>query len=509
MTDPATPPVTGARPPIAWAALAIVAAAIVGLHALCLTRYGWFRDELYYLSCAHRLAWGYVDQPPLSIAVLAITRKLAGDSLVAFRLVAVTVSALVSVSAGLLARELGGGRFAQALAALALGLAPLSLAIGHYYSMNVFDFLFWVLAMLAALRAIRRGGRGAWIPLGLLLGLGLLNKWSVAWLGAGLAVALVVSPRRGLLRTPGPWLAAGIALALASPHLAWQIRHGWPTLEFMHNARTEKMAAIEPVGFLLNQLVVLGPGSAPIWVAGLVAALARERWRPLAVTWLVTAALVLGGGSARAEYLALAAAPLFAAGAVWWEARPRAWRVGCAGLALVLAIPVAPLALPILPVQALIAYQARLGGKPATEERKRVGALAQHDADMFGWPELADSVARVAATLPGSERARAIVLVNNYGEAGALERFGAGRLPTIACQHNNWYLWGPPKWDGGTAILVGRDSSGAAAYFTQVRVAGRAGHPLAMPYEQDLPILIARGFRGDVASAWARGKHYD
>jgi hypothetical protein len=136
-----------------------------------------------------------------------------------------------------------------------------------------------------------------------------------------------------------------------------------------------------------------------------------------------------------------------------------------------------------------------------------MGALPQHYADMFGWPEFADSVARVTAELPPRDRALAIVVVGNYGEAGALERFGEGRVPRVACQHNSWFYW-PPAWDGSVAILVGRDSSEAAREFSSVEVAGRAGHPLAMPYERDLPILVARGFRPDFRTAWAGGKHF-
>jgi len=136
-----------------------------------------------------------------------------------------------------------------------------------------------------------------------------------------------------------------------------------------------------------------------------------------------------------------------------------------------------------------------------------MGTLPQHYADMFGWPELADSVARVAAKLTPAERSAAIVVVDNYGEAGALERFGAGRLPRIACQHNNWFYW-PPAWDGAVAIFVGRDSEEVAGEFRSVEVAGRAGHPLAMPYEQNLPIVIGRGFGPDFREAWAHGKHF-
>jgi len=506
MSAPDDPPPT--RPPLARGALALVLLALAAVHAIGLTQYGWFRDELYYLSCSHRLAWGYVDQPPFSIAALALVRALAGESLVALRLAAALVALLFAALVALLARELGGRRYAQALAALAAGLAPVALGVGHYFSMNVFDQCFWVLATLLALRAVDSNRRGTWLALGLVLGVGLLDKWSVMWLGAGLAVAIVISPRRRALLTPWPYLAAALALAIFAPNLAWERAHHWATLEFMRNAQTRKMLALDPLRLLLGQLLSVGPGAAPLWLAGLVVALARAAWRPVAIVYLVTLAILLASRSARVEYLTLAVPALVAAGATWWEARGAAARTTVAAIAVLLAVPLVPFALPSLPVPAFVAYQRALGLAPQTEEHHRMGALPQHYADMFGWPELADSVARVAATLPPVERARTITVVDNYGEAGALERFGAGRIPNVCCQHNNWYLWGPPRWDGGTAILLGRDSSEAAREFREVVIAGHAGHPLAMPYEQNLPILIARGFTPDFAAAWAQGKQY-
>jgi hypothetical protein len=495
-------------PPLAWVPLGLVALLIVGVHAICLTQYGWFRDELYYASCARRLAWGYVDHPPFSIAVLAFVRHVFGDGLAVLRVVAALASASVSVLAAALARELGGRRYAQVLAALALGLAPLSLAVGHFYSLNVFDLAFWSLASLLSLRAFERDARPTWAALGLAIGLGLLNKWSVAWLCCGLVVALLVSPQRRRLLRVGPWLAAALAAAILAPNLIWEVLHGWPTLEFMHNARTQKMAALDPFGYLLNLVLAMGPGAAPLWLGGLVAALVRPRWRTLAIVFVVALAIQFASGSARVEYLALATPALFAAGATWWEGRGRLARGAIAALAVLLAIPIAPLTLPVLPVNTFLAYQAALGRTPHSEERHRMGRLSQQYADMFGWPELADSVARVAATLTPAERAGAIVIADNYGQAGALEELGAGRIPRIACQHNSWYEWGPPAWDGSVAILLRRDSAGARREFDDVRVGAIAGHPLAMPYEQDLPILVARGFHADLAAAWKQGKHY-
>jgi hypothetical protein len=496
------------RAPLAVPGLAAIALGLVALHAAVLTRYGWFRDELYYLSCAKRLAWSYVDQPPLSIAVLAAVRAVFGDGLAVLRLTSALVATVVIVLAALLARQLGGGRYAQLLSAIAIGTAPLVLALGHYYSMNVFDFGFWLLGALLFLRALERPTRTRWAALGVCLGLGLLNKWSVLWLGAGVGAGLVLTRHRRLLATPGPWIAAGLAGAVFAPAVAWQVGHGWPTLEFIRNASEQKMRASTPLALLANQLLLLGPGALPLWLAGLVWRGPDGAARLLQVIFVTTFAVLVAQGHARGEYLALGLIPLVPAGAVFFERRGRALRALAPALLALLFVPIVPFALPVLSVERFVEHQARMGLAPSSEERHRMGALPQHYADMFGWPELADSVARVAATLTPAERAGAIVLVDNYGEAGALEKFGAGRIPRIACRHNNWYLWGPPSWDGRVAILIGADSSQVAARFGSVAVAGLAGHPLAMPYEQGLPILVVRGFRGDLQQAWREGKNY-
>ena len=495
------------RPRLAVRELALVACGLIALHATVLTRYGWFRDELYYVSCAKRLAWGYVDQPPLSIALLAVLRALFGDGLVVLRLASALVAAVVATMSGLLARQLGGGRYAQVLSAIAIGTAPLVLALGHYYSMNVFDLGFWLLGALLFLRTLERPALARWALLGACLGFGLLNKWSVLWLGAGLGVGLVLTRHRRLLATPGPWLSAAIALTIFAPTIAWQVQHGWPTLEFIRNASEHKMRESAPLKLLLEQVLLLGPLALPLWLAGLLWRGPQGSARLLVAVFGTTLVILMAQGHARAEYLALGLIPLIPAGAVFFSHRGRVVRALVPAL-LVLLVPVVPFALPILSVERFVEYQRRLGQEPASEERHRMGALPQHYADMFGWPELADSVARVSKGLTPEERARAIVVVGNYGEAGALERFGAGRVPRVACQHNNWYLWGPPAWDGQVAILVGRDSSEAAEEFGRVEVAGVAGHPLAMPYEQGLPILVARDFHADLKAAWREGKHY-
>ena len=254
--------------------VAPIAAAKLVLHLLWANGYGYFRDELYYIACARHLAWGYVDHPPLSVAVLAGVRAALGDSRPALRLLPALVGAAVVLLAGWLAREIGGGRVAMVLAAIAALVAPVYLAIDHFYSMNALEGLFWTVAVCLVARILRMRGVvtwQTWAVLGVVLGLGLLNKASLLWLIGGVFLGLVLTPQRRLLRSPGPWLAVVIAAALLAPHVVWQIDNGWPTREFMQNATGEKMAAISPLAFLRAQIDDMHPLNAlargsPGWV---------------------------------------------------------------------------------------------------------------------------------------------------------------------------------------------------------------------------------------------------
>jgi hypothetical protein len=507
---PATP-----LPTARGATLALLAATVL-VHLPAMARYGWFRDELYYVSCAKRLAWGYVDQPPLSIAVLAAWRLLVRDSLVGMRLVPLAAHLVVVWLTIQLARRLGGGGFAQTLAGVGAVASLVYLGAAHYYSMNSLDLVLWLLAAFALLNALERTSLAHWAWFGVAVGAGLMNKLSMLWCVGGLALGVLVSARRTVFATPGPWLAGGIAAAMFAPHVLWQVRHDWPTLEFMRNATAHKMVAASLPGFLVGQVLAMNPLLAPVWLAGLVRGLrgrAGDAGLVLAVQYMAVLVLLVVVRTARVDYLAPAYAGLLSLGGVAFERvippGRRGWRTAAVALPLAGMLALLPFALPVLPPGTFVRYQAALGLEPEPVERHRMGVLPQHYADMFGWPELADSVARVASTLTPEERRRAIVIVDNYGEAGALEMFDRGRLPRIASQHNTWYLWGPPAWDRSVAIFVGRDSSEVAEECDAVRTVGFADHPLAMPYERHLRILVARHFRPNLEAAWKSGKHYE
>lgn len=493
-----------------------IAGLSAALHLATAAVYPIFRDEFYYLACAERLSWGYVDHPPLSIALLWALRSLFGASLWALRIAPALLGGALIVLAARLARRLDGGATAQTLAALATAIAPQYLGIFGYYSMNALDLVCWSLLFLLVLRLEQTGERRLWLPLGALLGLGLLNKLSVLFFILGLAVALPWSRLRRDLRHREPWLGAVLGAALFMPHVLWQVANGWPTREFVRNAQEGKIAALAPWEFLAAQLPQIHPFNAVLWIGGLAWVLVSRRgrrFRTLGIVFLAAFAFMAMQRS-KPYYLGPAFPPLLAAGAVAlepWLAGRRAVRVAVFALWTLGGLAVAPLAMPILPVERLLVYQRALGVEPGSDERHDMGPLPQFFADRFGWREMTAEVARVYGSLPEAERARTLIVTANYGEAGALNHYGpALGLPRAVSQHNNYYLWGPGDLAGVTTVItVGMEPEGPAQAFASVEAAGRVVAPYAMPYETAHPILVCRGWKLEPQEAWRLGRHFD
>ncbi len=496
-----------------WLLLALLPLAKLAIHLATFPGYGYFRDEFYYLACSRHLDFGYVDHPPLSILLLWLVRSLLGESLLALRLLPALAGAATVLLVGLMARDLGGGRRAQALAMTAAIAAPYYLAIVHFYSMNAFDVLFWALAAWVLIRLCRGDGFRWWVLLGIVLGLGLQNKISVLWLGFGLAVGLVATDRRRWLLTPGPWVAAGLAALLFLPHVLWQIAWDWPTAEFIANATSNKMAGKGVAQFLWEQVRLMNPMTLPVWLAGLGLLLFGQRGKPfrmLGWIFLAVLALLALSGTSRAGYLAPAYTWLLAAGGVaiagWLQSR---WALGAAlALLVVSGAVMAPLALPVLPVPAYIEYSQALGIQPRTEERKELAELPQFYADMHGWEQIADTVRQAYRTLEPPEREQAVVLAPNYGVAGALELL-APELPAVVSAHNSYWLWGPRGKSGEVMIVVGSSREELEEHFAEVELAGRTDCGYCMPYENDNPVWIGRRPFRPLTEVWPRIKHYD
>jgi hypothetical protein len=478
--------------------------------------YGIFRDELYYLACTRHLGLGYVDHPPLSIYLLAASSRLFGESIFALRFLPALFGSITVFLVGWLARELGGGRWAQLLAGLASLASLIFLAMDSVYSMNAFDHLVWAVVAVLVARLLRTGQHVYWPLIGAAVGLGLLNKVGVLWLGAGIAVGLLATRERRWLGTRWPWLAGLLALVLFSPYVWWNLTHDMAHLEFIRNAMAGKYSGLSPWAFLTEQLLVQNPVTLPVWLSGLIFLLASpsgRRYRMLGWIYLVSLLILVANGHSKAEYLSPAYTILFAAGGValerWLGRRGLAWVRVVIAVQLVAGLILAPLVVPILPVETFIAYAETLGVQPSTSENKELSELPQFYADMFGWEEKAAAVAEVYDSLPPGDKAVAAILAENYGRAGAIDHFGPEMgLPFAISTHNSYWLWGPRDTTGEVVIVLGGERQDLEERFESVELADRVPCHYCMPYESDLPIFVCRDLKLPIAELWHLAKHY-
>jgi len=507
------------------ALLVLLPAAKLLLHLLFVRGYGYFRDELYYLASTDHLSWGYVDHPPLSIWLLAAERALFGDSLLALRLLPALAGAATVLVVGLIARRLGGGRLAEALAMLSAIAAPVYLGMTYVYSMNAWRLLFWALAayLVVCILEEARPSPRLWVLLGVVLGLGLMNKISVLWLGAGLAVGLLLTPARRLLATPGPWIAVGLSALLFSPYILWQIAHGWPTLEFLHNATQEKMLPVPFSEFVTEQVLALQPLTLPVWLSGLVFYFATARgraFRGLGWMWVTVVVILALSHSARVDYIAPAYTWLFAAGGValegWLAGATRLARPLRVGIATVLLIGLVggfalslPFGMPVLSEERFVEFARAQGVAPSTDEHLEVAELPQFYADMHGWPELVETLAHIYRGLPPEDRQRVVIFGQNYGEAGAIDVLGRKLgLPPALSGHNSYWLWGPRGHDGSVVLVIGDDEEALSGIFEQVERVGETRCRWCMPYENGRPIWLCRRMKMPIEELWPRVKEF-
>jgi len=457
--------------------------------------------------CGRHPAFGYVDQPPL-VPLLAAASQAAGESLWLLRIGPVLFHCGAVLAACAVARLLGGGRSAQILAGLAAGTAPLLLGVTATLNTTALEPLTWTAIAYSALRAVLRDQPRWWIVAGLVAGIAFEDKDSVAFLLFGLLAGLAATGPRSTFARREFWLGAALTVALAAPNLIWQTAHGWPFLAVLRAGASGKNIVLAPAAWLLEQIVTVSPAFAPLWIAGLVllAVRRRERFAGIAALVVFGALLVL---HAKSYYGAGLYPLLFGAGGVALEAgvRRAALRYTYAGLATAATLLLAPLALPLLPEPAFIAYAQKLHVAPPAMENRRAGPLPQSFADMHGWRELADRVAVVERSLAPADRAQAAVFTQNYGEAAAVDVFGDGAIPVIS-GHNNYALCGP-HGTHPVLIVVGGEQRALERFFGTVRRVEVVRSAYAMPYENDLPIFLARDPRVDFQTFWRAARHYN
>ncbi len=507
------------RERLVWGLLAALAALRLVVYGLSTgpLSYGHMSDEFYYLDCAAHLAWGYVDHPPLSVALVGLVERMLGTSLPALRLLPVLAHVASMVVAAALARQLGGGRAAQALAALATIAAPVYLGLSSFYSMNAFEPLLWGSALWLLTRIANGARPSTWIWLGVVLGLAVLNKISALWLGLGVGVGLVATPQRRWLATPWPWLGGAVALALASPYAVWQAAHDWPLLEFMRNATQNKMVPKSVLRYASEQLLMLNPLVAPLWLAGLLSLLSAERLRDhrwLGWIWLSVFALLAALGSARANYLAPAYLPLLAAGGVAFErvARRPGWRWLPPTSAIVIAAGgalIAPYATPLLPPERFVAFQRAVGLTAPAEQQGPQSELPLHYTLRFGWPEMRRALRRGLATLTPEERAKAVVMGSWFGDTGMLNHYReANDSPRAISGHNNYWLWGPGEDSAEVLVAFSSDDARLRKYYARVEAVADVDCQWCHPDVERLRLWVCRDPIRPIQDWWAEMKHY-
>jgi hypothetical protein len=487
------------------------------LHFLTNQRYGYFRDELYHVICGERLAWGYVDQAPLIALVARVTRFLLGDSLFALRFFPAIAGALLVLLTGLMVRQLGGGRFAQVLAAVAVIIVPTYLLLHTVLTMNAFEPLLWMLAVYLLILIINHGDARLWLLFGLVAGVGLMNKHSMLFFGFALFVGLLLTPQRKFLLDKWFWLGGLVAGIIFLPHVLWQIRHDWPTIELLTNVQATKNYWVSPFEFLKQQIIFTHPLAFALALIGLVYVFVSRQGKPYRILgWAFVVMLATSiYFEAKAYYLSPIYPMLFAAGAVALERliqRPggsRNWnwlQPVTLSLLLVGGAIMAPLALPLLPVETLVDYLEQTGiGDSFRTENQRLGSLPQHFADMFGWEEMAATVAQVYDDLSPEEQAQAVVLTKNYGQAGAINFLGRSYgLPPAISGHQNYFLWGPGDHTGQVLITIGYQREDIRYTYDRVEFAASTSSAYAMPGENNLPIYVCRGIKTSLQEIWPR-----
>ena len=501
---------------ILWVVIAISVGLLV-FHCIFNNRYGYFRDEFNYLICSDRLAWGYVDQPPLLPFLLRITRAILGDSLRSIRfLPALAISSVVVLTA-LLAREFGGGSFALLLSAVAFVIAPVFLSDGSLVTTNCLEPLLWMGCVYFAILAVKHDAR-YWLLFGVVAGLGLEEKYSILIFGFGIVVGLLLTSQRKFLLNKWLWLGGVIAFLIFLPNLIWNIQHHWPFVELMHNIKAAgRDVELSPLQFFAQQMLLVHPLNAVIWIPGAIALIVSKRFRQLQflgwcyVVCFVTFVVLKG----KNYYLAPIYPMLLAAGAVVIENLIERTRQFWLKPAMIVVLLVggawfAPLVVPVLSVDQFIAYMHKLPfDVPRSEHSHERAVLPQHYADQFGWEEITAKTAEAWSKLSAEEKTDCGIFAQDYGQAGAIDFFGKRYgLPPALSGHQTYYLWGPRGYSGQCMIVLDDDKETLEQLFEHVEFVGTsADNPYAL--EREISVWICKRSKfGTLDQLWPKVKKW-
>ncbi len=498
---------------------AIVSYFIVIKFIVCLFpyEYGYFRDELYYIALSENLDIGYIDVPPIVPFLLAIIRALFGTSYISLHLFPAISGAVVIWLVSLMVKEMGGGMKALLLALTCVTLAPIYICFESVYTYDAFDKLFWTLMLYVMVLLLKTEDKKYWIYFGIVAGLGLLTKITILYLGFGICLGLLLTRQRKYFLSWQLWVGGIIALLIFSPYILWQIKEGFPSLEYYKNYAIGKTWPTTPSEFIKNQVVVMSLLAFPVWLLGIYYFIFKkegEKFRSFGYAYIII--LVVCIYQQVKFYLP---APfytvLFAGGVVFIERYVERHKIRWLMKTLIILIFLmglvsVPFVRPVLPVDVLIEFSGRGVYMGVKGERHRLGRLHQHFADRFGWEEMVEEVAKAYDSLSGEDKSKACILTKNYGEAGAIWIFGEKyNLPKPISGHLQYFLWGTRGCSGEVVIAIGIDLEKLKNYFNNVE--RRAFHEClpALRYERYLPVYVCTEPKKSLEDIWPDLKHMD
>jgi hypothetical protein len=487
-------------------------------HVYFNNRYGYFRDEFDYIACGNHLAWGYVDQPPLIPFLIHICRAALGDSLRSIRFIPALASSLLVVQAAVIAREFGARRFALLLSAVTIVIAPQYLSNGSLLTTNCLEPSLWMGCAYFAILAIKRNNPRYWLRFGVVAGLGLEEKYTIALFGFAIVVGLILTEHRRVFLNKWIWLGGAAALLIFLPNLLWNIHYHWPFLELMRNIRAEgRDVVLGPSQYFLQQTILVHPLAAPIWIAGLLALLLSPRLKPyrfLGWAYIICYA-VLFALHGKNYYLSPIYPMLLAAGAVVIDfalVRPSMAWVKAAIVIVLLAsgARLAPITVPVFAPDHFIAYVKGLPFKlPVMEYQHQRAVLPQWYADQFGWQEIVDETAVAWNQLAPAERSDCAIFAQDFGQAGAIDFLGRryGLSPALS-GHQTYFLWGPRGYSGNCMIVLDDRRERLEELFASVQFVGTSpDNPYAL--EKGIPVFICRASKfGTLAQLWPELKRW-
>jgi 4-amino-4-deoxy-L-arabinose transferase-like glycosyltransferase len=449
----------------------------VALNVLAISNFGFHRDELLHLALADHLDWGYKEVPPFIAVIAWLTKVLFGKSVFAARVFPTICSGLIIWLTGKITVELGGKKFAIALACLSLIFSPAFVATGYLFQPVVFDQLWWVLTVWLLLRYINTHAVKYLYFIGLVIGFGILTKYTMLFFAGGLLLGLAISKQRRLLLSKHVWGVIGMALVIVVPNIVWQVTHHWPVLTHMAQLRKEQLDYVKPIEFIMQQFMVNGV-AAFIWLTGfffLIFSFKLRKYQSLPIGFVLIFIFLLQMNG-KSYYLFGAYPMLFSAGGYGFERWIKSNKTVRGALLALFTLPnllLLPAVLPLLPVNATLSFfnyinrQARFISFVTLWQDQKHHATSQDYADMFGWEELTQKVAKVYNGLTPDQQKNTQIYADNYGEAGALHHWRAQyNLPQVISLNSSFSLWAPPDLSARYIIYVDDDKGKKIALFT-------------------------------------------